>query len=167
VLDGARAHFGSEISRAGVAELLGMNPQRQAELSARNSWITLERAYQDSLDGFKITLGLPMEADIEPDAGSVTYATRCASCHGLSGEGGIRTRMLGSNPYARVVTKSFGAPGAAWANDPALFERLVLQGSTGYVMPASGDLSKSDVRDVFTHVLMLRARQETAGRAGS
>jgi hypothetical protein len=44
---------------------------RQAELSARNSWITLERAYQDSLDGFKITLGLPMETDIEPDAADV------------------------------------------------------------------------------------------------
>ncbi|HET6163942.1 MAG TPA: TolC family protein, partial [Planctomycetota bacterium] len=41
---------------------------RQAELSARNSWITLERAYQDALDGFKITLGLPMEAELEPDA---------------------------------------------------------------------------------------------------
>jgi outer membrane protein TolC len=40
---------------------------RQAELSARNSWIQLERAYQDALDSFKITLGLPMETELEPD----------------------------------------------------------------------------------------------------
>ncbi len=106
-------------------------------------------------------------ADIEPGEGSGAYAARCASCHGLSGEGGIPTRMLGSNPYAYVVTRSFGTPGAAWPSDPALFERLVLQGSPGYVMPASGDLSRQGVRDLYVHVLKLRARQEAAGRAGS
>jgi mono/diheme cytochrome c family protein len=106
-------------------------------------------------------------ADIEPDAATDLYAARCASCHGPSGEGGIPTRMLGSNPYGRVVTRSFGAPGASWADDSSLFERIVLQGSPGYVMPASGDLSKSQVRDLYLHVLKLRARQETAGRAGS
>jgi len=106
-------------------------------------------------------------ASIEPDAGSSIYAARCASCHGTSGEGGVHVRMLGSNPYAQVVTWSFGSAKAAWAQDAGGFERLVLQGSTGYVMPANGDLSRAELRDLYLHVLKLRARQETAGRAGS
>lgn len=36
----------------------------QSELSARNSWIVAQRSYQDALDSFKITLGLPLEADL-------------------------------------------------------------------------------------------------------
>jgi mono/diheme cytochrome c family protein len=105
--------------------------------------------------------------DLEPDAGTSTYRARCASCHGRSGEGGVRTEMLGSDPYAYVITRSLGAPGAAWADDPALFERIVLQATPGYVMPANGDLSRSDVRDLYVHVLKLRARQEAARRPGS
>jgi len=41
---------------------------RQAELSARNSWIQLQRGYEDAVDAFKVTLGLPMEAEFVPDA---------------------------------------------------------------------------------------------------
>ncbi len=36
----------------------------QSELSARNSWIVAQRSYQDSIDAFKLTLGLPLEADL-------------------------------------------------------------------------------------------------------
>jgi outer membrane protein TolC len=39
-----------------------------SELSARNSWITAQRSYQDAIDNFKLTLGLPMEADLGLDA---------------------------------------------------------------------------------------------------
>lgn len=106
-------------------------------------------------------------ASVEPDAGSSIYAARCVSCHGTSGEGGIRVRMLGSNPYAHVVTWSFGSSKSTWAQNPGVFERLILHGSPGYVMPANGDLSRAELRDLHLHVLKLRARQETAGRAGS
>jgi outer membrane protein TolC len=40
---------------------------KQAELSARNTWIQLQRGYQDAVDSFKITLGLPMESNFAPD----------------------------------------------------------------------------------------------------
>lgn len=40
---------------------------KQAELSARNTWIQLQRAYQDAVDQFKLTLGLPMESNLVPD----------------------------------------------------------------------------------------------------
>src|SRR6185295_13219380 len=42
----------------------------------------------------------------EPGPGADLYAQRCASCHGTSGQGGIRVRMIGSAPYAYVVTRS-------------------------------------------------------------
>jgi hypothetical protein len=34
-------------------------------------------------------------------------------------------------------------------------------------MPANGDLSRAEIKNLFLHVLKLRARQESAGRAGS
>lgn len=39
----------------------------QDELRARNSWISAVQSYERSLDGFKITLGLPTDAAIELD----------------------------------------------------------------------------------------------------
>lgn len=40
---------------------------KQAELSARNTWVQLQRAYQDAVDQFKLTLGLPIESNLAPD----------------------------------------------------------------------------------------------------
>lgn len=39
----------------------------QSELSSRNSWIVAQRNYQDALDRFKLTLGLPIEANLALD----------------------------------------------------------------------------------------------------
>jgi len=41
----------------------------QDELRARNSWISAIQSYENTLDDFKITLGLPTDADIELDPG--------------------------------------------------------------------------------------------------
>ncbi len=40
----------------------------QRELRARNTWLAALRNYQDSLDRFKITLGLPIEANLAVDS---------------------------------------------------------------------------------------------------
>ncbi len=111
--------------------------------------------------------GHAVAAAADSDRGSEIYRARCASCHGASGEGGVRVRMLGSSPYAYVVTRSLGAPRRAWTANPAVFERLVLQGIPGYVMPANGDLSRGELRDLYLYTQKLRAGQETAGHAGS
>jgi len=88
-----------------------------------------------------------------PDApGAALYAQRCASCHGPSGEGGIRVRMLGSAPYAYLTTQSLSASRGGWAGDPARFEKLVLEGIPGYVMPGNGDLSKDEVRQLYDFI---------------
>lgn len=99
--------------------------------------------------------------------GKALYARRCASCHGVAGEGGVRVRMIGSAPYAYVTTRSLGAPGGGGASDPSRFENLVLRGIEGYVMPGNGDLSRSELRDLYLYTQTLRARQEAAGRSRS
>lgn len=99
------------------------------------------------------------------------YSERCASCHGMAGQGGSRVRMLGSAPYAYVATRSLGASPAPWASDPGAFERLVVRGIPGYAMPGNGDLSQAEIRELYVHVLKLRALQSTPTapppRAGS
>lgn len=91
--------------------------------------------------------------------GSALYAERCASCHGGSGEGGIRVRMLGSAPYAYVATRPLSASRTPWAGDPARFEKLIVEGIPGYVMPGNGDLSREDIRALYESTAGLRARQ--------
>lgn len=103
----------------------------------------------------------------EPGPGAELYAGRCASCHGAAGQGGVRVRMIGSAPYAYVVTRSFGASRGDWTTSSAAFERLVLSGIPGFVMPANGDLSRDELRDLYIVTQKLRARQEVAARAGS
>lgn len=100
-------------------------------------------------------------------AGSDLYAERCARCHGTAGQGGVRVRMLGSSPYAYVVTRSLGAPKGDWAERYDSFEKLVLLGLPGYAMPGNGDLSRAELRDLHQFTQSLRAKQDAAGRSRS
>ena len=97
--------------------------------------------------------------------GAKLYGSRCASCHGMAGEGGVRVRMIGSAPYAYVTTRSLGDP----SNDgsAASFDRHVLEGLSGGMMPGNGDLSRSSLRELYDYTQTLRARQGAAGRGGS
>jgi len=68
--------------------------------------------------------------------------------------------MLGSAPYAYVTTRPLSA---ARDLDPARFEKLVLEGIPGYLMPANGDLSRDEVRALYEFTSSLRGRQPAAG----
>ncbi|TMQ63825.1 MAG: c-type cytochrome [Candidatus Eisenbacteria bacterium] len=103
----------------------------------------------------------------EPGPGADLYAQRCASCHGAAGQGGVRVRMLGSAPYAYVATRSLGDARGDWTTNSAAFERVTLSGIPGFVMPANGDLSRDDVRDLYAYTQKLHARLELAARSGS
>ena len=127
-----------------------------------------------------IEKALSLLTEAAPKAGAVTattsgdsgegarlYATRCASCHGAAGQGGIRVRMLGSAPYAYVETRSLGDPTGDWYSNPASFDRHVLEGLPGVMMPGNGDLSRGSLRELYSFTQSLRARQEAAGRGRS
>jgi len=100
-------------------------------------------------------------------AGARLFTARCASCHGAAGQGGVRVRMLGSDPYAYVVTRSLGDGEGRWATDADTFDRLVLRGLEGALMPGQGDLSRAALRDLRLYTQTLRARQQAAGRGQS
>ena len=68
--------------------------------------------------------------------------------------------MLGSAPYAYVTTRPLSA---ARDLDPARFEKLVLEGIPGYLMPANGDLSRDEVRALYEFASSLRGRPPAAG----
>ena len=55
------------LAQRGRRSQIQLDQAVQSELSARNSWITAQRSYQDAIDNFKLTLGLPMDSDIGPD----------------------------------------------------------------------------------------------------
>jgi mono/diheme cytochrome c family protein len=104
-------------------------------------------------------------APLDSSEGALLYARRCASCHGMAGEGGVRTAMIGSAPYAYVVTAPLGR-GRPRTNDPAAFEQLVIRGLPG-LMPPNGDLTFEQIRALATYTQSLRARLESAARARS
>jgi mono/diheme cytochrome c family protein len=127
-----------------------------------------------------IEKALALLTEPDPKAGAVTAATsedsgegarlylaRCARCHGVAGQGGVRVRMLGSSPYAYVETRSLGDPAGDWYTNSASFDRHVLQGLPGAMMPGNGDLSRGSLRELYSFTQSLRARQESAGRGRS
>jgi hypothetical protein len=75
--------------------------------------------------------------------------------------------MLGSAPYAYETTPSLGTPRMGWPSNSGVFEQLVIQGIPGYVMPASGDLSRADLQALYAYTLRLNAQQAGAGRSRS
>ena len=73
--------------------------------------------------------------------------------------------MLGSAPYAYLTTQPLTASRSGWAGDPGKFEKLVLEGIPGYVMPGNGDLSKDEIRQLYEFTSGLRAKQPPAAPA--
>jgi len=51
-----------------IVPQLQVDQARQRELSARNSWITAVETYQNALDSFKITMGIPTTAPVLLDS---------------------------------------------------------------------------------------------------
>jgi mono/diheme cytochrome c family protein len=111
----------------------------------------------------------PASADpsAPPDSSeeALIYARRCAACHGIAGGGGVRTAMIGSAPYAYVVTAPLGR-GKPHTDDAAAFEQLVIRGLPG-LMPPNGDLTFEQIRALANYTQSLRARLESAARARS
>jgi mono/diheme cytochrome c family protein len=100
-------------------------------------------------------------------AGARLYQDRCARCHRRTGEGGVHVEMLGSAPYAYVVTPSLAVSRGDWATDPGVFAKLVLEGLPGHVMPANGDLTRDEIQSLYAYTQMLRAQQEAVARSRS
>jgi caa(3)-type oxidase subunit IV len=84
-----------------------------------------------------------------------TFATSCAQCHGARGEGGIKVKNLGVNPIAYVTTSPFGSQSAGLASQDA-FNRIVIHGLPGEIMPGNGQLSGSELSGLYQYIRGLR-----------
>ena len=64
VLSTRRARRLAEVGRVSQIQV---DQARQGELSSRNRWIAAQQSYAGRLDTFRVTLGLPVDADVELD----------------------------------------------------------------------------------------------------
>jgi len=67
----ASARRARRLADAGRLPQIQVDQALQDELRARNSWINAQETYRRQLDGFKITLGLPTDAEIALDRGEL------------------------------------------------------------------------------------------------
>lgn len=94
----------------------------------------------------------PLNIDSE---GGRLYEARCASCHGSNGIGGIRVRVLGSNPFSYLSTPSFAGSHAAWTSNFQEFVRINSEGLPGYGKPGVADLTQSQWQALYSYVQQL------------
>lgn len=99
---------------------------------------------------------VPAAVGVETGTGAAQiYASRCLQCHGANGEGGVRVKNLGVNPVAYVTTQAFGAQSAGLGSSEA-FNRIVIHGLPGELMPGNGQLSGGELRDLYQYVRGLK-----------
>jgi len=67
--------------------------------------------------------------------GKEIYIQRCASCHGASGEGGEPVQKLAVFPYRYAKAPTLQNPNAVWVKNKKEFEKIVVGGLPGKLMP--------------------------------
>ncbi len=67
--------------------------------------------------------------------GREIFTQRCASCHGVYGEGGQAVQKLAVFPYRYAKAPSLQNANAAWVKNKKEFEKIVVGGFSGRMMP--------------------------------
>lgn len=99
--------------------------------------------------------------------GAGLYQTRCQSCHGAQGEGGIPVMMVDSAPYLEVTAASFQKPHMLGSiQDAAGFDKIVLHGLPGRMMPGQGTLTRAQLDSLYAYVRQLAGAPAAAAAAG-
>jgi len=95
-------------------------------------------------------------AAVDLSMGAQLYQTHCASCHGANGNGGTPVMMVDSDPYLEVKAQSFRSPiilhSLADANG---FDKVVLHGLPGRMMPGQGTLTRTQLDSLYAYVQQL------------
>jgi caa(3)-type oxidase subunit IV len=144
-----------DFKKAGV----DMNGGGEAEEKVIPVQLAMERMAVD--EAHAATNGMAMSSDAVQSTGlpasgaARIYATSCAQCHGAHGQGGIKVKNLGVYPSAYITTKPFSGSSAGLASAEA-FNRIVIQGIPGDVMPGNGQLSGGELHDLYQYVRSLR-----------
>jgi len=109
----------------------------------------------------------PAPGAVDLALGGELYRTRCQSCHGAQGQGGIPIHMVDSNPYLEVTAASFQKPLMLGSMDDAAgFAKIVLHGLPGRMMPGHGTLTRPQFDSLYAYVRQLAAAPGAAAPAG-
>ena len=66
------------LADAGRLSEIQVDQAKQSELSARNRWISTQQRYEQQLDSFRVTLGLPPDANVELDRAELDHLAEAA-----------------------------------------------------------------------------------------
>jgi caa(3)-type oxidase subunit IV len=89
----------------------------------------------------------------EENAGARVYNAQCVQCHGANGEGGIKVKNLGVWPPAFATTQAFTPSNLGSAE---AFNKIVIHGLPGELMPGNGQLSGAELRDLYQFTRSLK-----------
>ena len=90
--------------------------------------------------------------------GREIYEQKCASCHGASGEGGEPVQKLTVFPYRYAKAPTLQNPRAAWLGNKKEFEKFVVGGLAGKMMP--GELLTAGELDALYRFVTELAREK-------
>lgn len=102
-----------------------------------------------------VTLAIKKSIPQADSEGGQLYQARCASCHGADGQGGVKVRVLGSNPYSYLSTASFAGSNKPWVGNMQEFIRINSDGLPGFGKPAVNDLTPSQWQALYGYVQQL------------
>jgi caa(3)-type oxidase subunit IV len=89
-----------------------------------------------------------------PTRGGQLYRDACVQCHGVRGEGGIKVATLAGYPAAYVITRPL-TPQLDSLKSQEAFNKVVIWGIPGEIMPGYGQLSSSDLTELYQYVRSL------------
>jgi caa(3)-type oxidase subunit IV len=130
---------------------IGVNPAAEGAVAEVQKTIPIEVA----MARIEVKAPARREAGTPPSGpGAAVYEARCAHCHGVDGQGGIKVKNLGVNPVAYVRTYAFSVASEG-LRSPETFDHVVARGLPGDLMPGSGELGASDLRELYGYVKSL------------
>ncbi len=99
--------------------------------------------------------------------GSTLFATHCAACHGVHGQGGAGTGVTFSRPReSPVMAPALNNPGFQHSVSDAMLKATLLAGREGTPMPAVGSLglNDQDANDLVAWIRELKVEDERPAR---
>ncbi len=84
-------------------------------------------------------------------AGNRLFQKKCAECHGVNGAGGIKVVALPGSPSSFVITQAFSHQMDGLRSQES-FNSIVNRGLPGNLMPGFGNLSSSELQDLYQYI---------------
>lgn len=138
---------------------VGVDPKKdELEQEKKATTIPIEMAMQALIQDTPAPLRIKQKFPEGYSIRSVAkkYQMRCAQCHGTHGEGNINFTGVGVQPFFRLTARSF-LDNSGVLSDDSLFEKTVIQGIPGSIMPGFAFLNSREIKDLQIYIRSLVA----------